>query len=376
MFPDCKPGDPLINTHRSYAGLSLRSFFSYKKLFLSSSYNSGADIFQCHPMRIFVFNPDVDFARACDSDFYTAPSSVASMAATRALIMSSMASKGDIILCQDKDKIPQDEYSETLKRDISVLTDDELRQVASYAHDDIEAVIPWGWSRQIRHRLRNCGVPENILPDDGQLDEIRRLSHRGMTIPISAAVSPDFMPERFTDTSQALIWLDKNPEAFIKAPWSSSGRGVLRTSDLELRHIEPWIRGTIRRQGCVIAEREDKRVLDFASEWTTENGKAIYCGVSVFEVSPRGKYNRNINAPQITLRDIIEKETGTGILDNILEKQRRAIEENVAPYYSGPLGIDMYKCADGRVRGCVELNLRLTMGHIAIFRACDEEYAL
>ena len=46
----------------------------------------------------------------------------------------------------------------------------------------------------------------------------------------------------------------------------------------------------------------------------------------------------------------------------MIELQRDAIAEVVAPGYSGPLGIDMLATGDGRINPCVEMNLRMTMG--------------
>ena len=106
------------------------------------------------------------------------------------------------------------------------------------------------------------------------------------------------VPKEFSDINEALAFRENCGDVYFKAPWSSSGRGLLYTKDLEKRHIEPWLRGIIRSQGSVMGETAYDRILDFATEWECKDGKALFIGVSTFTTSDRGKYKSNIVAPQ------------------------------------------------------------------------------
>ena len=140
--------------------------------------------------------------------------------------------------------------------------------------------------------------------------------------------------------------------------------------DLEKRHIEPWLRGIIRSQGSVMGETAYDRILDFATEWECKDGKALFIGVSTFTTSDRGKYKSNIVAPQENIVSFILQQIdihGKGNnLSEIIKRQSLLLENYVAPFYDGPLGIDMLVTSERNIHPCVEINLRDTMGRVAI----------
>jgi len=319
-------------------------------------------------MKVLIFNPEADFARGAGYRSYTPPTPVVALAREMALTMLPMAEEGDYILVPD-DYTPDSRSKETMCRQrVKTITLSQLgKAAASESHGNMQ-IIPWGWTHQLRRTLQAHGIAPESMPSDTELNDIRRLSHRRITIPLSERISPDFIPLEFDTADEAMQWWGSHPEAYFKAPWSSSGRGVLRATGLDSSRVEPWIRGTIKRQGSVIAEKEDIRRLDFATEWIVEDGVVNFFGLSVFRVSFRGKYSDNVSDSFTHLYGIISNAIGETQLEQIIKFQRKALQEIIAPYYSGPLGIDMYQCEDGNVRGCVELNLRYTMGHMAIYR--------
>lgn len=229
---------------------------------------------------------------------------------------------------------------------------------------------PWGWNFDLRRRLISAGADPGCLPSVEAIKRLRELSHRRTTIPFNTAVQvagaaplARRLPVELRSVENVLAWLAVNPGGWLKAPWSSSGRGVLRTSDLELRHIRPWAHGIIRRQGSVMAEHGVNRALDFASEWHCDDGKAEFLGLSVFETSPRGKYLRNIRSSQTDLEKRV-KEYAPCWTSQIIAAQREALDILISPFYSGPLGIDMMADTEGLIYPCVEINLRRTMGMV------------
>ena len=73
----------------------------------------------------------------------------------------------------------------------------------------------------------------------------------------------------------------------IKAPWSSSGRGV-RFVDAETfsDNIRGWIRNTLSQQGSVMIEPYYNKVKDFGMEFMVDSeGKVGYCGLSLFSTT-------------------------------------------------------------------------------------------
>lgn len=53
-------------------------------------------------------------------------------------------------------------------------------------------------------------------------------------------------------------------------------------------------------------------------------------------------------------------------LASIISRQRLMLENYVAQYYEGPLGIDMMVTEEGNIHPCVEINIRNTMGRVAV----------
>ena len=235
----------------------------------------------------------------------------------------------------------------------------------------INKVIPWGWDAAINHTLEENGIPSSLLKNKEEIENIRRLSHRRIVIPFRKRVaeilgeSPKYLPKELFETSQVEEYLDVHPKAFFKAPWSSSGRGIVVSDHISRKGLLEWAHGIIRRQGSILVEPAWSRSLDFASEWIIENGEAEFIGYSVFETSSRGKYHGNIRASQETLSDMIRL-NAPKFSPDLIKAQTLALKEIIVPYYEGPLGIDMLADTSGSINPCVEINLRLTMGLILL----------
>lgn len=317
---------------------------------------------------ILIFNPDTDYALASGSDFYTPPNSIKGVVAQRPAQALAWGKAGDIILLPDWLALDPDcrliveEVTERASRmDIETAWPEKLTYWGDDDWSRVETVKPWGWNPALRHTLEEARVPTRLLPSKEVIERWRGISHRRSTTDFNLAMGFPFCPQEINSIEEALqFWYD-NPGCWFKAPWSSSGRGVLCTRELEFRHIEPWLRGVIRRQGSVMAEKGAEKMLDFASEWYVEDGKAVFLGLSLFSVSGRGKYTGNKPLPQQAIRKQIGDET---MLGNVIAKQGEVIDRLISQYYYGPLGIDMLLDSGGVVWPCIEINLRRTMGHV------------
>ncbi len=220
-------------------------------------------------MTIHIFNPEHDYALAAFSPFYTPPAEVMDLRRAMALYPLKYAQAGDAILLLDDPHSPI-----TPQCGISIITTADLAEFTA-AHPDAE-FQPWGWNPMIRHTLLVSGVPEKMLPSEKWLKMLAGLSHRRSTIEFNRSLNnllneynpPAPLPLEFKSVEEALRWEKKNHPVFFKAPWSSSGRGILFTDGLDAeRHIRPWLRGIIRRQGSVMGEFAADKAIDFATEW-------------------------------------------------------------------------------------------------------------
>lgn len=252
----------------------------------------------------------------------------------------------------------------------------------------VEAIEPWGWDRHIVGVLQKLGAPAGLLPTADALDVIRRLSSRETAVRVLEALRQEPFTSRWCTTeSEVLAAIEAyGGAAILKQPWSCSGRGVWRCTTAE------WAadgaackraRKTLREQGAVEAEPVYECLADFAMEFwaekaatTTEQGsvRVRYEGLSLFETHDGGAYAGNVVAPQEELERRLERLAPPPLLDAddrlpleaLAERLCRVLGEVLGDAYSGPLGVDMMLTPDG-IHPCIEVNLRNTMGRVALF---------
>ena len=327
---------------------------------------------------IHIFNPDTDYALAAGNKIYSPPAKIVAMRKSMALFPSVFARPADVIMLIDD--IPEKSLASSpyfnlfLSKNLKILRLHEFHKfdrILSEIHDPI-SVRPWGWNHTLLRLLSGAGIPDKFLKSREEIDMIRQLSHRRTSICVRKALARS-LPHIHIDRTVELLTVEEgmayaaeNPGAYFKAPWSSAGRGVVNSIELTGKGLKEWMAGCIKRQGSFMGEIGRQRSGDFASEWTCRGGHADFLGLSVFKTSGRGRYLGNINAPQSTLDKMIADMTPLWS-QAVIEAQKNAIESIIAPYYDGPLGIDMFATTDGNLNPCVEINLRHTMGHATLW---------
>jgi hypothetical protein len=327
-------------------------------------------------MKLHIFNPETDFALGHNMPTFTPTQAVIALRSRLALLPALYADSGDAILTVDKidnKELTASKYYKFIsdKRIVSV---SDLRSI----RDSITHINPWGWNSSLIYLLHSAGISDSLMPDNNQIKEIRRLANRRVVIDFKHAIRkmqqlPKYAtlplnyadPIEFFDVDALYLWISSNPGCFIKSPWSSSGRGVFNTIGItDLRKVIERCRGIIKRQGSVIVEIGVNKALDFATEWYVANGVATFSGFSIFKTNKLGGYEGNILGSNGELRDILINHVSAWD-DALLDLQKECIENVFAPYYNGPLGIDMMVTNEGMIEPCVEVNLRHTMGQVA-----------
>lgn len=328
---------------------------------------------------LFIFNPEHDFALAVGSDNYTPPAEVVKIRNKYSLLPATYAGDGDFIIVPDdvisKDISSLPWYKNVLQKNLTILHWKDLPN----NFEKISRILPWGWDHAIHKELKINGVNPILLPSLEEIGRIRELSHRRNTITfrntIADILNEDVInpPVELFSVREVERILERENIYFFKAPWSSSGRGIVVTDHITRKGLLEWSHGIIRRQGSVMVEKAWNRIFDFASEWWIKNGEAKFLGYAVFRSSSRGKYHGNVEVTQEEMIELIKKEVPT-FHEGIIESQKKALNLHISPFYSGPLGIDMLADNDGLINPCVEINLRFTMGHLPIFHYDNKIY--
>jgi hypothetical protein len=158
----------------------------------------------------------------------------------------------------------------------------------------------------------------------------------------------------------------------IKAPWSSSGRGLQPITKTPV-HPKVWekVMAIARDQGFAIAEPLLNKALDLALLFELKNGKVEYLGTSYFYTNNKGQYEGNyLNG----LPDKTDKQTisfAEYTVEVIRQPIIKAIENSkMATLYEGVFGVDTLIYFDQnnnlKINPCLEINVRHTMGLLAL----------
>lgn len=313
---------------------------------------------------IYLFNPEHDLALAHGAHNYTAPPFARQLRRDLRLLPSWLAPAGSYIAIPDDCSIEEDcRWLQDHHLDITPVP---IGQIADFGDCRIH---PWGWDAALRYQLCQSGVLPEYLPTDAQLDWIRRLSHRRLTIAVHRAIGSAFSlcPVELDNYDDVMAFAVSHPGCYLKMPWSGSGKGIYRVIEPKTdKHVHRWIEGALRRQGSLLCEVGLDRIQDFAIECECNEGKTVLTGYSVFDSDFHSQFGTGRVAPMEELHQFLTNRYPD--LDTVVENVLNAIDSNIATHYNGPLGIDMmlYRNDDGKIaiNPCVEINLRMTMGMV------------
>lgn len=330
-------------------------------------------------MNIHVFNPEHDIALAANSPFWTSPHAGRQLRADLGWLPALWASDGDVVVVGD---VLQAENSlRKLKCSTANIQFATLSDLADIDLDSASSVMPWGWDMNVCQQLSKAGVPVALLPGKERLDVIRSLSGRKTSSDLLRELCAEF--DACTGESRVVCSLDEVTALIaewgavvLKSPWSSSGRGV-RFVDADATNYIRWADKVLRTQGYIMAERMQNKIMDFGMEFMAHaDGNVSYEGLSVFSTSGSA-YVGNVLATEAEKELSISSLVNKALLSDVQKYICKWMREKVKDVYTGPFGVDMMICKspDGRVLldPCIEINLRRTMGHVALcISPCQE----
>ncbi|MBM6992583.1 MAG: hypothetical protein I3J02_04880 [Prevotella sp.] len=330
-------------------------------------------------IKLHIFNPEHDIALAAHQDCFTAPFAGRQLRHDLGFLPALWADEGDFVLVDDLEVAQQGLASWAIKTPAR-LVDPPTLTSAMRNHPTME-ICPWGWDRTLRHQLLGCGISAGILPSDDTLERIRTISHRGWAarrlLPVLTSCT-DTIGEAWAATSVdevAQSLSDRGP-LVVKAPWSSSGRGVRFLIDRQ-NGKQPvldfstanWMKGVIRRQGCVMVEPYYNKEMDFGLEFMSDGqGQVTYLGLSLFHTA-NSAYTGNLLDTEPHKLDRLSAHVSPNLIEQVKELTVKTLSSSFKGVYTGPFGLDMMvvrKEGSALLHPCVELNLRRTMGHVAL----------
>lgn len=338
-------------------------------------------------MTLHVFNPEHDIALASNKENFTAPHAARSLRYCLSFLPVLWAEEGDWILVEDAQQAIRSARKHKYRCDhVRFLTREALTEMLQVlpARKQFEVDV-WGWDLAIRKELLDCGVPARVLPPKSHITELRKLSNRQTSVKMlkkidiwfskrpknkfhNCTIGKSFIVESLDEVKMMRKQLG---DIVVKAPWSSSGRGVKYITTQLNTSQKGWIENTIKEQGSIIVEPYYKKVLDFGMEFTIHNGGiVIYEGLSIFYTKGT-TWLGNIVSTEEDKREMLSKYLNLHFLDEVRDQWKVLLKTLCKGRYIGKLGIDMMIVPNEEGKGfylhpCVEINFRRTMGHVAL----------
>ena len=319
-------------------------------------------------MKLLVFNPEHDLALAANLSNFTAPHAGRQLRADLGFVPAIWAAADDFVLVENVEDAERRFLRLTRRPFGRFIAKDLLCKL------QFSAVDVWGWDLAIRAYLLRWGVEAVVMPTVTQIDAIRQLSHRRHAMQLLESLQMPGTIGCASETDQMDIIADRlhrGEHLVVKAPWSSSGRGVrFMEGDVNI-YDKGWVRHVIEKQGSVMVEPYYNKVKDFGMEFVSDGkGLVSYVGLSLFQTS-NGAYTGNILASEDEKEHMISRYISVDLLKAIRQKICTLMGVLLKDRYAGAFGIDMMvvRRDDGDgflLHPCVEINLRRTMGHVAI----------
>jgi len=319
-------------------------------------------------MKLLVFNPEHDLALAANLSNFTAPHAGRQLRADLGFVPAIWAAADDFVLVENVEDAERRFLRLTRRPFGRFIAKDLLCKL------QFSAVDVWGWDLAIRAYLLRWGVEAVVMPTVTQIDAIRQLSHRRHAMQLLESLQMPGTIGCASETDQMDIIADRlhrGEHLVVKAPWSSSGRGVrFMEGDMNI-YDNGWVRHVIEKQGSVMVEPYYNKVKDFGMEFVSDGiGIVSYVGLSLFQTS-NGAYTGNILASEDEKEHMISRYISVDLLKSIRQKICTLMGVLLKDRYAGAFGIDMMvvRRDDGDgflLHPCVEINLRRTMGHVAI----------
>lgn len=336
---------------------------------------------------IFIFNPTCEYAIANGSPNWQPNRILQKMEADLSTLPLFFAGKNDFVLVEQMTTI---EFLQSLKHiDLEIpgfILKNEAFNNQQFLQLPKNKLIPWGWSPAAHQNLlplkQSCSAEFRQSPVFQWNPEHREITSRKFAIDILTQVRTSInagflLPseqtpkicQTQTDFENAILQWGK---IMVKAPWSSSGRGLQPITKTPV-HPKVWekVLGIVKEQGYAIAEPYLNKVLDLALLFELKKGKVGFLGFSNFCTNQKGQYEGNyINGlPLNTENEIVE--FANTVKHEIREPLMKAIETSkMAIFYEGVFGVDtlIYTDEKGKLRinPCLEINVRHTMGMLSL----------
>lgn len=259
-----------------------------------------------------------------------------------------------------------------------------FKELEAMPDDTFDKIIPWGWSPATHFYLKKlkekCSAEFKTSPVFHWNDQHKMLYERSTSkefltdilsrLKYNWLISDELTGHIILNFDELEVLLKEHGQLVVKAPLSSSGRGIQMIRNPELDNArKQWISGILKQQKYLIAEPLLDKIIDFSFQFKilAEN-RIEYLGLSFFETNSNGQYLKTlINADVSQIQDKTISENLKSVADTILSVLSSSVYSKL---YQGYLGVDaMIFRHENKLmlHPCVEVNCRANMGILSKF---------
>lgn len=337
--------------------------------------------FQMEKGSVYYFNPTCELAVANGSFSYMPPLLLQEMERGLSILPFIFCTEKDYVLTE---KLPSESFLNILKNaGFNLPRFCSLNELESMPDGSFDTIVPWGWSPAAHFKLKNlkgkCSDKFKKSPVFSWDESYKQLFERSTSLhvlsdlltqnPSEFLIDAAKIGSIITEVSEIEFLLEKQSALVLKAPISSSGRGVqiIRNKKLNTSNKQ-WISGVLKQQKYLVAEPYLEKNSDFSFQFRiNDESKTEYLGYTVFNTNSNGQYKESLIHPDWNNSF---PNRGTSELNEMIELTSERVKEALnrsiyAKLHRGYLGVDALiftHLGQLKIQPCLEINCRLNMG--------------
>ncbi len=332
---------------------------------------------------IYIFNPTCELAIANGNFSYMPPRMLQRFETDLQVIPAYFAKANDYVVVNDYIDNDWQNFMKFLGFNLPKFILKEELHSPQILNNNIGFLKPWGWS-PVAHNIfkdvkSHCSHYFKNTPNFNWSKEQKELYSRKTSLNIYKELITDNKLDFISGIEDTPIIcysladvqenMNRYEKIIVKAPWSSSGRGILIILGKKLSIPDSqWISGILKSQKYIMLEELRDKIFDISFHYHISQSTGVnYIGNASFTTDNKGAYiGNNLQAVPANIdyeiKEFLTKDK-IEIISNLLEKALN--KSPLADKYYGYLGIDayIYRTKEGlKVFPCVEINLRYNMG--------------
>lgn len=314
--------------------------------------------------KFHIFNPEHDSALAMETGIYTPKPQIQQFGKDLSTLPLWYSDEEDKVI------LPEITDQEWLNSVASIIPNikEKITSTYEYRHSkESKRLMPWGIDNTVCRLTNTTQIDGEDVGDvirRTKLFSSREQTHDALNRLHDAGLYKGFVSKKAETIEEIKNINTEFGKIVVKAPWSSSGRGVFFIDNLDDKEAKR-IQKIIDSQGFVMVESFFEKEIDFAIEFENVKDNWQFAGYSIFSTDEHGAYKQNILASDDYLKNEIYKYADATLLDSIIDFYCDYFQQrNDELKGNNIIGVDMM-AGNGRIHPCVEINVRHTMGFVA-----------